>query len=253
MIRYYNNKLGKTKLLNRKEELRALVPTTTRATRESLHSMLKEYGMVYVKPNHGTGGYGVIKAERKERGDAHYYQYKHSMKERRFDTYKAFYHSIRKITGKKTYVVQKGIRLLRCQKRPFDIRVMVQLNERRRWEHTGTIGRMAHPRRIVTNYHNGGTPLPLGKLLKPHLDPNGIAKMEKDLADLGVKVAKHLQSGFPWVKEIGVDVGLDKAHRPWIFEVNTRPDPFIFHKLGKPSVFRKIMRLSRLHGRFRKK
>lgn len=253
MVRYANTKLGKTRLLIQEETLRLLIPETRRASRKNLHSMLKEYGMVYVKPNLGTGGYGVIKAERKERGDVHHYQYKNNLRKRRFDTYKAFYRSIRKTISKKNYVVQKGIRVLRCHKRPFDIRIMVQRNKRGKWEHTGTIGRMAHPKRIVTNYHNGGTPQPLGKLLRHHLETKDIVRIQKNLSDLGVKVAKHMQTGFPRVKDIGVDVGLDKEYTPWIFEVNTRPDPFIFRKLRKPSVFRKILRLIRLHGRFRKK
>lgn len=253
MGRYSNNKLGKTDLLMLHNEIRKYIPETRKATDQDVLAMLERYKMVYIKPTAGTGGFGIVKAERKMQGNNRIYQYKYNTRSRQFSTFDGFYRALRKIMGRRKYLVQQGIRMMTYRKRPFDIRVMVQRNEQGDWEHTGTIGRMAHPKRIVTNYHSGGTPLPLRTLLKPHLSSEGIKKQGRMLASLGVKVAAHMQTGFPVVKEIGVDIGLDRKRTPWIFEVNTRPDPFIFLKLGRPAVFRRIIRLTRLHGRFRQR
>lgn len=251
MGRYANTKLGKTNFLNRHEEIKRYIPETQKASDTSIHDMLERHKMVYVKPNNGTGGHGIVKAEIKKPRSNPTYQLKYKTKTYGYPTFKAFYKSLRGITGRRTYLVQKGIHMLKYKDRPFDIRIMVQKNERGEWEHTGTIGRAAHPKRIVTNYHSGGTPLPLDTLLKPHLSSKEIGKLHKKLGSIGLQVASYMQKGFPKVNELGVDVGLDRKHTPWIFEVNTRPDPFIFLKLGKPGVFRKIIRLTRLHGRFR--
>lgn len=141
--------------------------------------------------------------------------------------------------------------MLKYNKRPFDIRVMVQKNERGVWEHTGTIGRVAHPKRIVTNYHNGGIPFSLSTLLHRRLSSKEIAKLHRQLAELGVSVASRIGKELPRVKEVGIDIGLDREYKPWIFEVNTRPDPLIFAKLGNPRLFRRMLRLTPKHGRFR--
>jgi hypothetical protein len=212
--------------------------------------MLDRYGMVYVKPSLGTGGHGVMRAEIVEREGHTSYRYKLDKRRYQYADYEEFYRSMSRKFGNRTYLVQKGIRMLRYKRRPFDIRVMVQKNERGTWEHTGTIGRLAHPERVVTNYHSGGTPLPLDRLLKPHCSAGERATVLRELSGLGVTIAKRLQLAFPRVKEIGVDFGLDRSRTPWIFEVNTRPDPYIFLKLGRPSTYRKIIRLAHLHGRY---
>ncbi|MBP1157284.1 hypothetical protein JOE45_003878 [Paenibacillus sp. PvR098] len=208
--------------------------------------------MVYIKPNRGTGGKGIVKAEMFQSGAKRIYRYKLDTSQRNFSSFDPFFHSLRRVFGKKTYLIQKGIRMLRYKGRPFDVRIMVQKNERGHWEHTGTIGRLAHPNRIVTNYHSGGTPLALRILLSPHLRGPQRKQLENRLSLMGMVVAKHMQSGFPRIKEIGLDVGMDRHKTPWIFEVNSQPDPFIFLKLNKPSVFRRIFKLTRLHGRFRR-
>ncbi len=251
MIKYANTKLGKTFHLKGNEELIIYIPRTEIASRENVHDMLRQFGMVYVKPNLGTGGHGVMKAERIKGGSRDGYRYKLGLRTYAFSTFDAFYSSLSKNFGGRRYLVQQGIRMLTYKQRPFDIRIMVQKNSDRVWEHTGTIGRLAHPKRAVTNYHSGGTPLSIDKLLKPHAADKRRGELAKKLGALGLQVAAHMQSGYPGVKELGVDVGMDKALKPWIFEVNTRPDPFIFKKLNRPEVYRRILQLTKLNGRFR--
>ncbi|NEW04943.1 YheC/YheD family protein [Paenibacillus sp. SYP-B3998] len=249
MKRYGNNKWGKTLVLNQRQDLRRFVPETKKATKKDLLTMLEKHKMVYIKPNQGTGGFGIIKAEI-QTNKAPKFKFTVNTQTYRFNNFDAFYHAIQKKFNSRMYVVQKGIHMLKFNNRPFDIRIMVQTNERGHWEHTGTIGRVAHPRRIVTNYHNGGTPLPLDVLLKPHVNVQERQHLNKELSQLGLTIARHLRTAFPRLKEIGVDVGIDRARHPWIFEVNTRPDPFIFRKLPDSKVFRRVLKLTRLHGRF---
>jgi hypothetical protein len=54
-----------------------------------------------------------------------------------------------------------------------------------------------------------------------------------------------MQQRFPGVKEIGVDLAIDNQFKPWILEVNTLPDPYIFRRLNNKAVFGKIIRYAR--------
>ncbi|MGO4276757.1 YheC/YheD family protein, partial [Paenibacillus sp. TAF58] len=38
--------------------------------------------------------------------------------------------------------------------------------------------------------------------------------------------------------------------KPWVLEVNTAPDPFIFNQLKDKKMFFKVLRYARANGRF---
>ncbi|QYK67205.1 YheC/YheD family protein [Paenibacillus sp. S02] len=243
------SKWHKTQLLLQHGSIKPYVPETRKYNKANLKSMLEKYGMVYVKPERGTFGKGVMRVEQ-EAGQRFAYQYEETRQE--FKHLDALYTSLSKHTGKKSYLIQKGIHLLRHQMRYFDIRVMVQRNEKGLWESTGIIGRLGHPRKIVTNYHSGGKPMALEQLLKSHLSQSKQAELVKKLNELGLTIAKQLQKTYPNFRQIGVDIGLDHHFIPWIIEVNTKPDPYIFNQLTDKSMYRKVLSYWRLANEKRK-
>ncbi|WP_438348707.1 YheC/YheD family protein [Paenibacillus sp. FA6] len=236
----------KTNVLIRDNEIRQYIPMTLRLTKESLWGMITKYGMVYIKPERGTYGNGVIRAEMLKRGTSSF-QYQIDTRTKTFNDYDSFYQSLLKVTKKRSYLVQMGIHLLKHGKHRFDIRVMVQRNPKGIWETTGIIGRVAHPGKIVTNYHSGGKLVAIEKLLTPHLATKDREDLLRKMRKLGVMIAKRLQQQYPNFHQIGVDVGLDLSMKPWIIEVNTSPDPYIFNKLADKSMYRKVMRYRRLN------
>lgn len=246
--RHVGSKWSKTRALLDDNRLRHIVLKTVRFNRPLLYNMLKEFGMVYVKPDVGTHGHGVMRVEEADRQ----YRFQLGRQVRTYDSYDQMFEAITKETNGRRYLVQRGVHLLTHRGRRFDVRVMVQINPRNQWETTGLIGRLAAPRKIVTNYHSGGTPLPVPRLLKEYLNQEGIARQVRKLGELGVETGKIMRRRFPGVCEIGVDVGIDSALKPWIIEVNTRPDPYIFRRLPNPAVFRKIKLYAQAYGRLRR-
>ncbi|MFC0211159.1 YheC/YheD family protein [Paenibacillus chartarius] len=270
--RWDNTKLGKAVFLSTNDKIRPFVPDTRKATRAAVASMLEQYGTIYVKPTIGTGGRGIFRVwiqqtasepsrlldtdEQQAQGQEEQapaqtvYCYQRGLTARTFSTFDDLYTSMKEKMGPKYHVVQKGIDLLHYGERPFDVRVMVQKNVRGAWVVTGIIGRVAHPRKVVTNYHNGGTPLPMQLLLKPHIDPAEPQEAYiRSLCRLGQQIARHMETGFTWVRAIGIDFGIDTDLRPWVLEVNTLPDMNIFRKHPDPSVYRRMVRLSGLARR----
>lgn len=236
------SKWTKTKVLLGNSKVRPFIPDTRRFSKSVLKTMLGSYKMVYVKPEVGTYGNGVIRAERLKSGE---YTYQLETTVKTFHDYESFHSSLLKMTRKKSYLIQKGIHLVKYNKRRFDIRVMVQLSPKGVWEATGLIGRVAHPGKIVTNYHSGGKLMDVKRLLAPHLSTGDMEKMIHTLDNLGVTTAKHLHAKYPGLRQIGLDIGFDRTWTPWIIEVNTNPDPYIFNKLADKAMYRKVMRYKR--------
>ncbi|MNQ90144.1 Endospore coat-associated protein YheD [compost metagenome] len=231
------------------ESLRKYVPSTKRMTSITLQEMLDQYKMVYVKPNVGMFGNGVIRIELAGEEEEKPYSYQSGVTIKKFKTFAEMYVSLLKETKKRPYLVQRGIHLLTYKGNRFDLRVMVQQSPARRWETTGVIGRVAHPSKIVTNFHNGGTLKSVDTLLQKYLPPSERKMYVKQLHVMGVQIAKAINSRYRGVKEIGVDVALDKDLHPWVLEVNTSPDPYIFQRLSDKRIFAKIRRYARAYGR----
>lgn len=60
-------------------------------------------------------------------------------------------------------------------------------------------------------------------------------------------MAKEFHKNHSGFKEIGLDIGLDSALKPWIIEVNTRPDAYIFNQLKDKTMFRRVIYLKKWH------
>lgn len=201
--------------------------------------------MVYVKPDTGSLGNGVIRIEKKQ-GQ---YSFQLGERLRTFSSFHLLFAALQKETKSRSYLIQRGIELLKYRGRRFDLRVMAQLNPSKAWETTGIIGRVAAPRKIITNYYNGGKAMTVTGLLGSLMRKQAVNDKIQSLEKLGVRAGKAIRRKFPGVCEVGVDVGMDRTFTPWILEVNTKPGYLIFRKLKDPSIFRKIKRYAKAYGR----
>ncbi|GAA3412253.1 YheC/YheD family protein [Paenibacillus hodogayensis] len=220
------------------------VPETKMFRKSVLKKMLDQYEMVYVKPNDGTGGKGVMRVEKLEQ-DSYEYQLKTAAKT--FSSFESMYQSLCQNTKKSPFVIQRGIHLLKYSGRRFDLRVMVQKNPKGKWETTGVIGRLGHPKKIVTNVCKGGSSKPVELLLKKHVP--SVVKYTKKLERLGFRAAVQLNKTFPRIKELGFDVAIDSELHPWILEANPRPVIYGFKTLKDKRIYRKINRYQKAYGR----
>ncbi|WP_246096547.1 YheC/YheD family protein [Paenibacillus sinopodophylli] len=251
------DKWAKSEVLRGDPVLVRHLPQTKLLTEKSLSEMLQKWGMVYAKPIRGSQGNGVMRVELKSRkrsngGDGvsgKKYVYQLGEKRHVFSSYETFYRSFRRTIKGKGYLVQKGIRLLKHEGRPFDIRLVMQQSPQGIWEATGTLGRVAHPRKIVTNGSQGGTIYPTAYLLKAYTGKEVRRRIMEGMDQLAVRTALRLHTAYPGIKELGLDLAMDQRLKPWILEVNTLPDPCPFSLLEDQSMLRKIVRYAKAYGK----
>lgn len=240
-----SSKLVKTRVLLQNPKLSPYVPATYRFTRSRLLDTLERYGMVYLKPNTGSLGIGVMRAEK--RGKT--FRYYSGIEIYSFSTFQEMFQSLQHRIGSRRYLIQQGIHVLTYEGRPFDFRVMIQKNPSGQWEPTGIAGRVAHPHKVVTNGSQGGTIYPAGDLLKRTAGEGGTARLLQKMDRLARWTGAQFSRTYPAMNELGLDIAIDRNLMPWILEVNTRPDPCPFTKLENKDSIRKIIAYAKAYGR----
>ncbi|XEC97253.1 YheC/YheD family protein [Paenibacillus tarimensis] len=243
--KYISNKLVKTTIVWRNKRIRKYVPPTCRLTFDNLRQMLLKFNMVYIKPVTGSLGIGVMRVVK----DGEKYSYKKDTRLFRFSSYQKLYLSVRKCIGSRTYLVQKGIEMLKLEDRPFDFRVMIQRNPQKKWETTGTAARVAYPNKAVTNGSQGGTIYPALELLEKTAGKEKAESLLEEMAQIAKWTAGEFERSYPAMNELGLDIAVDNDLRPWIIEVNTRPDPCPFTKLPDSSAIDTIIDYAKSYGR----
>ncbi|MDG0813293.1 YheC/YheD family protein [Cohnella rhizosphaerae] len=195
-IMHGNNKMGKYRLMRKDRVAARHLPPTAIASLNAVRDMLRRYAAVYIKPSHGTGGYGIFKLARIKGG----YQLRHGTRSRVYPKLEQAYAAFVKARANRIYLVQMGIPLLHYKRRPFDLRIMVQRNPKGNWEATGIVGRLAMPNKIVTNYHNGGQAFARGYAAlacRPCGQTRGLQKTARRARAAGQPSFKRLFSSIP--------------------------------------------------------
>ncbi|NMI04943.1 YheC/YheD family protein [Paenibacillus sp. SZ31] len=218
MSRQLASKWRKTAALLKYPVAAVHIPQTKAFNSGNLLHMLSRYGMVYVKPIVGGGGYGVIRVS----AGGGTYRYTHMKTTRSFASFSQMYRSLVRVKARRRYLIQQGIHLATIQGRPVDYRVKVVKTERG-WVFRSLVGRLARPGLCVTNLSKGGTMLSGRRALGLSLPHISGRHKRREMRSLTLTCTYIMESQFPGVGQLGFDYGLDYSGKIWILEVNTRP------------------------------
>ncbi|MCH5585082.1 YheC/YheD family protein [Shimazuella sp. AN120528] len=231
----------KTIILEHDSWMKPYMPKTVWYREDRLLAMLDTFGTVFVKPDKGGGGVGIIRVKKVADELVECKSLKHHKivpKDKviaLIDTY---------LKPNKRYLIQQGIRLATINGRPFDIRLMLQRIDHK-WELTGLAAKLAAPGKIVTNFCKGGKPY-TAKDAVAKVFPNNVSKKMEELKKLAYRVAHVLSNRFKGLRELGIDAGLDINGNIWVFEVNTRPTYGMFRELKNLQMYNNIRRIRKL-------
>lgn len=212
------------KLLWKNRKLRPHVPHTLILSKRALNVMMKRFPVLYVKPASGSIGAGVVKLARQHKR----WTMQHTSKRRKINKNKA-YARLKKIAGKKTFIVQEGIDLAKYKNRPFDLRVSVQKSLNGKWQVTGIVAKVAGKGKHVTNIARGGSAKPF-KTICRHCGWS--TRQIKSLKRVSLKIAKHLDRKLPNLADVGFDIGVNRKGKPFFIEMNGKDQRYSFKEAG---------------------
>ncbi|MCH7322329.1 YheC/YheD family protein [Solibacillus sp. MA9] len=217
------NKLSITKRLQEGKEFASyLIPTESVQNEEQFYRHIQKYKKVVFKPVEGRKGKGIYYISILANG---YEVQKDTQKEKltkdQLDTF------LKKQLAEEAFILQPYIQSTLKNGQVFDFRIHVQKNGEGKWIITTVYPRVAPQGSIVPNINNGG----FTNYLEPFLQlqfPREAFNIKRMLEHFGLSLARHLDDiqmdKFQEViDEIGIDVGLDKNGKLWIYEVNWRP------------------------------
>lgn len=227
-IKIFNNfvKLGKVETyqtLSAVPSIKEFIPHFREYSLSGLKEMLLSSPIVYVKPDDLAKGEGVTKIVRRPQ-DYLIEQHTGSGEMQLITSNLEDVTQYLK-TSQYTYVMQNGIDLATCFGNIFDIRIMLQKNKQNQWEITGSLGRIAHDKVIVTGPRSGGRVLPLNLILSFAFSGQVLLQKEiiKNISHFSLEAGKILEEEYGLLGELGVDLGVDHSGKLWLIEINGKP------------------------------
>lgn len=218
-MRTVADKWAKLRTLGSHPDIAVHVPAMKRYSDRNLSRMLAEYRFVVIKPLKGSGGSGVVKIEQLPDGR---YRYHYNFRKRTVRSFRTLAARLRRIRGRRRYMVQQGIRLAQIQGRPVDYRVKM-IKENGRWRITAVVARVARSGRFTTNLCKGGD-MWRGYAALRRTFPKRSARQKKEtMRGVARTSTQWLEKRFPGISTLGYDFGVDRSGSVWILEVNTRP------------------------------
>lgn len=236
-------------LLSLNDRLRNHLPETKWFTRTNFIAMVKHYPVLYVKPNIGTHGKGIIKIEKVSQDQ---FMVRSGSISKKYATVSKLYQAIAsKLGKKKKHIVQEGIPLGTARERPFDLRMMFQRKPGGMWVCTGIFSKLGKKGRYVTNYHQGGTLTTFEETMAGYgLSEGKMEAMKRKLEELGLEIARTLHRNYRGMHEMGIDVGIDAYQHIWVIEVNSRRPQFYPLKWFKDkTMYKRMLRYAKSYGR----
>lgn len=221
--------------------IRPYIPAAAICTPITLESFLDKYQMVYIKPDNGARGNGVIRAWRlfdqyayiMERGDPVYCSSISELYERL------------NLAKKKTHMIQQGINLAKIGDRFIDFRLMMIRDTELKWRYAGVVAKVSGEKSIISNVNRGqGYVMMAEDALQQAFgfDIEESQRLINEMVELCYH-CNHIYNGKSYDWRIGYDIGIDESRQIWLIEANRMPSHSLFRKLEDKTMYRNIQRM----------
>jgi len=196
----------------------------------SLDRMMRKHSYLYLKPESGKAGKGIMTIKvQAEKQLPYRLKIQENKKSTTYNcsTLHKLWSRIQKQSGNEAYIAQQGIKLASFNERRFDLRALVQKNQRGQWDITGIGARIAGASSITTHVPRGGMIEDPEKLLINSFNEEQARKLLIKAKNAAVLIAKQIErASGQQLGEMSMDIGIDSAGNMWFFEANSKPMKF---------------------------
>ncbi|WP_158587529.1 YheC/YheD family protein [Neobacillus notoginsengisoli] len=213
------------KLLQYHPVVKEYLPETRfSATKRTIKQLLQKHDEIFIKPKDGTEGLGIYKITKAGMG----YTCHTERQIIHYDSLSLLLNNITATEKARRYVVQQGIHLIQYNGRNIDFRVNMNKNIQNNWVVSGIAAKAAGAESVTTHVRLGGRVYTCNDILTRIFEDEAQKvrnKIEFAAIDLAIAIEEGI--GKP-VGELGLDIGIAKDGRVWMFEANSKPGRSIF-------------------------
>ncbi|WP_373231438.1 YheC/YheD family protein [Cohnella sp.] len=231
--RRFFNKWSLFQWLNENKATKPFIPETKKLTNPAvLGNLLKRHRLLYLKPVRGKAGVGIMTVKvQPEKQLPFRLQIQEEIGSRtyRCSTMNRLWNRVIKqsaVLGE-PYIAQQGITLAVVNRRPFDLRALVQKNGAGHWELSGIGARVAGDSSITTHVPRGGYIDDPEKLLVSVFGQEKTEKVLSKVRKTTITLARQIERSAHYrLCEMSMDLGVDEKGHVWFFEANSKPMKF---------------------------
>lgn len=214
------------------------LPETHVLSWETFKRMMDKHPVVFIKPNGGSQGRGIVIVERHS---GKYVIQKDSSRISSSYINDCWRQVQKRLTGG-NYIIQRGVAIAHVYGRPFDVRVMIQRDGHGKLRYTGMLAKVAGTGFRVTNVgRSHGRVIPIEEALAHSLGANqtSISQIKQTAVKLSERIVRTWGKN-PRRGEYGMDLAIDKNGRVWIIEANIHPALHLFRGLKDKTYYNRI-------------
>lgn len=219
-------------LLQHKGLAAYLPPTKLISSMKVIREMLDDHDAIVIKPVQSTSGKGVIKIISNENSHlAEGRDHKNKIIRKQFSDETALFKWVSTLP-KVRMLVQPYLELSTPEGAPFDVRVLVQKNEKGEWTETGRAVRSGVIDGLTSNLSGGGKAYSVSPFLERLFDEEQRNLIEEKISYISRTLPPFIENKHGLMVELGLDIGIDRDGNVWIIEVNSKPGRSSFKKIG---------------------
>lgn len=209
-------------------EVAEFLPMTYQYTPENLGDLIRQHSALILKPRLGYGGAGVFKITTLAPDlvtISSHFEFPIPL------VSEAFYVPLlAALAPPARFIGQQYIDSFQAEDRKFDVRMVMQKNAAGEWEVGGQLARVTKAKILLTNNY------------ATIADPQEVASLSliSAMHSLSQVVATQLDAKMGNLGEISVDFLVDQDKKPWILEVNGKPDKSLFRKLDDTRMLERV-------------
>lgn len=242
------------KIISQHPELASHLPDTQLITSlKQVDSMISKYRGVYIKPVNGSMGRNIIKVVRGPGPNRYHIQYRHSqgVSQGSASSVSALRQKLHRIMGRRRYIVQKQINLIRSGGNILDVRVFIQKDHSGEWSVTGMACRVGRNGSITSNICSGGYAMRVTGVLRARFhNEEKVREIMDTIRYVAKEAVKAIENAIGTSSEMGVDIGVDRSGNVWFIEANLKPGRQVFRMLNETRIRRLTVVKPLLYARF---